>query len=183
MAPLPLIATAVGATGSMFALEGSLLNAYLLYLANRFKGQRTDEHARAVFRCSLWYLPVLLGGFVFHSRNWGEARAALEAEAEAEEQAEEGSVIMRMRKKLAKVCMHEVMVAKQKEGGARDEDGGSSSKAHLCPPVVAGHAKGEVKGLLDTAVAAAGGARIVLQAGGDAPPAEAARRRTGSASP
>ena len=188
MAPLPLLATALGATGSMFALEGSLLNAYLLYLANRFKGQRTDENARAVFRCSLWYLPVLLAGFVFHSRNWGEACAGLAHEEGAEEGAlaaeEEGNLILRLRKKLATVCMHEVMVAKQK-----DEDCGS--KGHLCPPVVAGHAKGEVKGVLEgaatAAVAAAGGGRahIVLQAQAPPPPSELPpaeqppRRRTG----
>ncbi len=153
----------------MFALEGSLLNAYLLYLAARFRGQRTDEHARAVFRCSLWYLPVLLTSFVFHSRNWGEARvgavAASSQVEQEEEEEEEGNVILRLRKKLATVCMHEVMIAKQKEAGDL-EGGGGSSKGHLCPPVIAGHTKGEVAGVLEgaaTAVAAAGGARIVLQ--------------------
>lgn len=182
MAPLPLLSTALGATGSMFALEGSLLNAYLLYLANRFKGQRTDEHARAVFRCSLWYLPALLAGFVFHSRNWGEARAAVAQPVGVEELEDEENVVMRLRKQLAKVCMHEVMVAKQKGEG---DEGKGKGKGHLCPPVVAGHAKGEVAGVLEEAVVAAtakaGGARIhVLQAGAGGS-GDVQRRRTGTA--
>ena len=100
----------------MFALEGSLLNGYLLYLASKFHRQRTDEHARQVFRCSLWYLPVLLSAFVFHSRNWT---------AEGKE-IQEWNIIAKVRKQLAKVCMHEVMIhdGKAKAGG-------------LCPAVVA----------------------------------------------
>lgn len=120
LTPLPIIATATGVTGSMFALEGSLLNAYLLYLANKFSGQRSDENARKVFRCSLWYLPVLLSAFVFHSRNWATAKDQKEEDKE-----EDWNVIGKMRKQLAKVCMHEVMIqdGKAKAGG-------------LCPAVV-----------------------------------------------
>lgn len=47
-----------------------------------------------VRRCSLWYLPVLLGAFVFHSRNW---------DMQAEDNA-----IAALRRKLASVCVHEV---------------------------------------------------------------------------
>lgn len=50
MAPLPIVASALGVTGSMFALEGSALNAYLLYLASKFQKDRTTDNARAVFR-------------------------------------------------------------------------------------------------------------------------------------
>lgn len=52
MAPLPIVASALGVTGSMFALEGSALNAYLLYLASKFQKDRTTDNARAVFRCA-----------------------------------------------------------------------------------------------------------------------------------
>jgi protoheme IX farnesyltransferase len=51
----------------MFALEGTVANAYLLYLTRRFTGDRSNGNARAVFLCSLWYLPLLLTAFVLHS--------------------------------------------------------------------------------------------------------------------
>lgn len=40
----------MGVTGSMFALEGSALNGYLLYLASKFQKDRSNDSARAVFR-------------------------------------------------------------------------------------------------------------------------------------
>ena len=158
MAPLPLLAAATGVTGSMFALEGSLLNAYLLSLAHKFKQERSDENARKVFRCSLWYLPVLLAGFVFHSRNW------------AAEGVEEDNVIAKMRRQLAKVCVHEVMIHDaQVKGGA------------LCPAVVGEGVAEEAAAVLDQVkeatpdvVVVAGGAVRVTTGGrgsGDALPA------------
>lgn len=126
LAPLPLLATGMGVTGSMFALEGSFLNAYLVYLAGRFRKERTDERARAVFRCSLWYLPVLLGGFVFHSKQWD-----VEKVKEGEEEMEGGmtmeALVAGARKQLTKVCVHEVLV----------QEGKNMHAGVLCPPVVA----------------------------------------------
>ena len=138
LAPLPLVATAMGVTGSMFALEGSLLNAYLLYLSQKFYRQRTDEHARAVFRCSLWYLPVLLGGFVFHNKNWSTLKQSEEVENGGEMGVEEENELRRFvaaaRAKLSKVCIHEFMVHEKKvEAG------------NLCVPVVASNAVEEAK--------------------------------------
>ena len=80
MAALPLVATAVGATGPMFAVEGTVLGAYFMMLATRFYRTPNDATARALFRASLWYLPVLLFFMVFHSRRWldsEEVRAAV----------------------------------------------------------------------------------------------------------
>jgi heme O synthase-like polyprenyltransferase len=48
------MAAACGVTGSMFAVEGTVLNGYLVYLASRFHEERTNENARRVFRCSLY---------------------------------------------------------------------------------------------------------------------------------
>ena len=66
----PLITCMSGLTSWMFAVEATAANAYLLYLARRFKHERTNGNARSIFLCSLWYLPVLLTAYVFHSRMW-----------------------------------------------------------------------------------------------------------------
>jgi protoheme IX farnesyltransferase len=130
LAPLPLLAAATGVTSSMFAVEGTALNAYLMMLASRFQKERTDANARAVFRCSLWYLPVLLGAFVFHSRNWAPA-----------EEKEEESVLASLRRRLAKVCVHEVIAATP-ASTAEGSKGGA-----LCPVVVTEKAGQEAKEL------------------------------------
>lgn len=70
LAPLPVLSSVAGLTSYMFAVEGSLVNAYLLYLSSKFKAQPNDGNAKKVFMCSLWYLPVVLGCMVFHSKNW-----------------------------------------------------------------------------------------------------------------
>lgn len=72
LSTLPLLCSATGVTGAMFAVEGMAANAYLVYLAHRFKQDRSNANARRIFLCSLWYLPLLLTGFVLHNRNWQE---------------------------------------------------------------------------------------------------------------
>jgi heme o synthase len=57
----------------MFAVEGSAANLYLLYLAYAFKQDQSNAKARKVFLCSLWYLPLLLGAYIFHSKVWNES--------------------------------------------------------------------------------------------------------------
>ena len=54
----------------MFAVEGTAANMYLLYLSHKFYQDRTNANARRIFLCSLWYLPVVLTGFVLFSNNW-----------------------------------------------------------------------------------------------------------------
>ncbi|KAF0740950.1 hypothetical protein Ae201684_003832 [Aphanomyces euteiches] len=70
LSAIPLVATAVGATSSMFALEGLAINAYAVYLARQFQVHPSTANAQKVFLCSLWYLPAVLGLMVFHSKNW-----------------------------------------------------------------------------------------------------------------
>ena len=69
---LPIIASAAGLTSYMFALEGTTANMYLLYQSYRFKQEKSNANAKNIFLCSLWYLPVLLAGYVFHSRQWNK---------------------------------------------------------------------------------------------------------------
>lgn len=116
LAALPPAVTAMGLTSSMFAVEGTAANMYLMYLAKKFSDERTDKNARGVFLCSLWYLPLLLSAFVFHSRRLSEEEAV---------DAENQSMLDQMRNKLKGVCAHEVLVNKS------EKDHGS-----LCPKVI-----------------------------------------------
>ena len=75
---LPLVAYGLDLTSSMFALEGSFVNMYLLYLAMKFKNNQSNANARRVFLCSLWYLPLLLGSFVLFSKRWDGNRLPTE---------------------------------------------------------------------------------------------------------
>jgi heme o synthase len=72
LSTIPLLATVMNVTSSMFALEGILLNAYALTVAHRFQRDRTNANARKVFLTSLWYLPSLLGLFLLHSKFWDQ---------------------------------------------------------------------------------------------------------------
>jgi protoheme IX farnesyltransferase len=69
---LPIVTTALGYTSSMFVLEGTAVNMYLLYLSKKFHDNRSNANARKLFLCSLWYLPALLFGLVFYSKNWSK---------------------------------------------------------------------------------------------------------------
>lgn len=72
LAAFPILSSSLGLTSFFFAIEGSAANAYLLYLASKFYKDRTNGNAKKLFLCTLWYLPVLLTGFVVHSRMWGD---------------------------------------------------------------------------------------------------------------
>ena len=65
---LPPLTTLAGLTSSMFLLEASVINLYLLYLADKFSNDRTNASARRIFLCSLWYLPLLLAGYIIHNK-------------------------------------------------------------------------------------------------------------------
>lgn len=115
LVPIPLAAAALDATSWMFAVEGSAFNAYLLYHAYRFRGDKSNTTAREVFKASLWQLPAVLALFVFHSRRWA---------TEEENQDEPiSNLIQRTRTRLRGACIHEII---QKE-----------EKASFCPVVVA----------------------------------------------
>ena len=73
LSALPIITSATGLTSWMFAVEGSAANLYLLALAYAFKKEQSNANARKVFLCSLWYLPLLLGAYIFHSKVWNES--------------------------------------------------------------------------------------------------------------
>jgi len=116
--PLPIVAALCDVTSWMYAVEGSGINALLCYKAFRFGQDKSNNNAKDVFKTSLWYLPVALALFVFHSKRWKENRIDnLEGENNSLR------VLEGYRRKLKAMCVHEVL--------AKDE------KANLCPVVVA----------------------------------------------
>ena len=66
LAALPLVTSAAGITSSMFAVESLAFNGYLLYLTTNFVKETTNANASKVFKCSLWYLPLLMTLMVYH---------------------------------------------------------------------------------------------------------------------
>ena len=74
LAAFPILASCIGLTSFPFAFEGTAANAYLMYLASRFYRDRTNGNAKKLFLCTLWYLPLLLTGFVVHSRMWNQEK-------------------------------------------------------------------------------------------------------------
>ena len=77
LAAIPIISSMTGVTSYMFAVEGCLLNGYLLFLSHRFSRDHSNQSARKVFLTTLWYLPLLLAGFVYHNHNWDKLDATV----------------------------------------------------------------------------------------------------------
>ncbi|CAI5730386.1 unnamed protein product [Hyaloperonospora brassicae] len=70
MSAIPIAAAWTGATSYMFAVEGTVVNAYTIYLAHKFYAEPSNASAQKVFLASLWYLPVIMGCMVLHSQQW-----------------------------------------------------------------------------------------------------------------
>ena len=62
--PVSLTPTLVGLTGPLYLAWSAALGVAFLVLALRFSMERTGRRARDLFRGSLLYLPLLLGGLV-----------------------------------------------------------------------------------------------------------------------
>jgi heme o synthase len=119
LAALPFAVGASGATGPMFAIETSVLNLYLLWLAWKFRRNTSDDSARKLFLTTLWYLPVLMLMMSFHSRGWrlDAQTAADELFARIDDPADQ-SLEARFRRQVlttrawlrGNACPHEVVV-------------------------------------------------------------------------
>jgi protoheme IX farnesyltransferase len=95
--PVPVLAAVSGETSCMYAVEGITATGYMVHLAEQFKRDRSNENARRVFKCSLWYLPLLLALFVFH-RNRDQHKVKVK-------------FIDRVKARLREMCVHEAMVS------------------------------------------------------------------------
>lgn len=90
--PIPVIAAATEVTTVGFAVGGVGITSYLIKLAEDFERDRSNKNASAVFKCSLWYLLVMLGMFVFHRKH---------------EKNED--ILGRMREQIKLFCPHELL--------------------------------------------------------------------------
>lgn len=108
LSALPLVTSMAGLTTCMFVVEGTVANAYLLYIARKFRQEQTNANARKIFLCSLWYLPLLLAGFVFHSKNWDD-NSLKENEGQEDKV---GGAIMMAKQFMKDICVHEIIVNK-----------------------------------------------------------------------
>jgi protoheme IX farnesyltransferase len=105
LSAMPFVSTLTGVTSSMFALEGVALNSYALYVAYKFRQERTNANARKIFLTSLWYLPCWLTLFLLHSKVWDE-----EKDRDVLRDAISDTV-HRVREQGKKLCIHEQVVA------------------------------------------------------------------------
>jgi protoheme IX farnesyltransferase len=79
LSTIPLLTSLMGITSYMFAFEGTVLNSYLIYLSYKFSEDQSNQNARKVFLTTLWYLPLLLAGFVLHNHNWDKLDNSIRA--------------------------------------------------------------------------------------------------------
>lgn len=119
LAAFPIVASALGWTSYMFAVEGTIANAYLLMLSRKFSQERSNAQARRIFLCSLWYLPLLLAAYVFHSRMWEKNKLTNEATEEGEDQITD--VVLHAKEALKSICVHEMLASSE-----------THSAPHLC---------------------------------------------------
>ena len=125
LSAIPILSSATGLTTWMFAVEGTGANLYLLSLARKFQNDKTNANARKVFLCSLWYLPVLLAAYVFHSRMW------LENNEESTDKVTE--VVTGAKEVLKGYCVHEIIAYHKPDTNVDEEAKNIEEKSsHLC---------------------------------------------------
>ena len=141
LSALPVLSSAFGVTTYMFAVEGIAANAYLLYLASKFHKDRSNANARRIFLCSLWYLPLLLAGFVVHSKSWnkdvlteGESGDSYEDDASVDFE----RILARITDQGKKICVHEMIAVGNREGGGKlcAKIGAENSIEQISPPAI-----------------------------------------------
>lgn len=118
LASLPFLSTAMEVTSPMFAVEGIILNAYALHVANNFDKERSNANARKVFLTSLWYLPCVMMLFLLHSRRWHE-EATNDEKVALEKEDKNNSLLVAVQNfvhdvqsKGRDLCVHEAIASK-----------------------------------------------------------------------
>jgi len=73
LSAMPLLASycnLIHGSDTMFLLETSVLNGYVLWKSQEFYNDRTNAKARKMFLTSLWYLPSIFVIYLLHSKLW-----------------------------------------------------------------------------------------------------------------
>jgi protoheme IX farnesyltransferase len=154
----PILVSTAGLTSWMFAVEGTAANLYLLSLAHAFRQDSSNAKARKVFLCSLWYLPLLLAGFVFHSRVWDEQKDTL-GQTDSVDQEGVLGMLAGARQRLRGICVHEMIAAhnsnqsssSSSSTGAKEE----GDSTDLCVKLKAGKVLGNATSATSKIVTAA----------------------------
>lgn len=144
LSTVPIVSTLTGVTSSMFALEGIILNSYALYVANKFRQERTNANARKVFLTSLWYLPCWLMLFLLHSKVWDE-----EHDRDVLRDAV-SNFVHSVRDEGRKMCLHEHIVVKN--GNDNQSSPGGIVNEQACPIVVSKKGSAVVQSAASTAI-------------------------------
>lgn len=138
MSTVPIASSVLGATSSMFAVEGIVLNAYALYVAKRFDKERSNSNARKVFLTSLWYLPCLMTLFILHSRRW---RKPIEEDGKGKL---DDDVVAILKRRLSQIrnagrelCPHEILALAERD----DNESSDAKKNEEKCPIVLGKSK------------------------------------------
>jgi len=127
LSAIPFVSTLAGVTSSMFALEGIALNSYALWVAYRFRRERTNANARKVFLTSLWYLPSWLVLFLLHSKVWDEDHDHDRDRDVLRDKISD--FVHSVRDEGRKLCLHERVL----DHSASDTSGSSSGSENACP--------------------------------------------------
>lgn len=136
LALLPVATTLTGYTSYMFGVEGVALNAYLLTLVYKFKSDRSNANARKVFLTTLWYLPLLLCGYLFYARHEDSLTDSLPSSVDL--------AMDRARAQLRQLCLHEAIVDYNKDAAATPQVLPAGSEASEAEPSPAGQSAGRV---------------------------------------
>lgn len=131
---LPTLTTLAGLTSSMFFLEASTLNVYLLYLADKFANDHSNASARRIFLCSIMYLPILLVAYIIHNKH----KNKLTIDNTENSENENFSPLELIRKIGKELCVHEVLFQKESlpsSSSSPSEICSTNSHANLCPKI------------------------------------------------
>lgn len=157
LSAVPFVATYAGVTSSMFALEGVALNSYAMYVAYKFRRERTNANARKVFLTSLWYLPCWLVLFLLHSRVWDNEEHDRDVLRDAL-----SNVVHSVRDEGRKLCLHEQVVVKNRNNsninsnsnsnGNSSNPSGSVLNEQACPVIVTKKGSAAMQSAASTAI-------------------------------
>lgn len=111
LALVPPVSSYLGYTSYMYTVEATVLNAYLLYLCAKFHHKQSQGNARRIFLTSLWYLPLILVGFIFHSRIYNIQGEGLEEGqgVVATDLVWGEEALLKAKQYMKSICMHEQM--------------------------------------------------------------------------
>jgi hypothetical protein len=103
----------------MFPLESIAVNGYLMYLSTQFYRDPGNQNARKVFKCSLWYLPVMMAAMIVHKKEWTR-QGEEQTQSETDLAKFLGALIPSVKAAGAAACPHERALTSLEANGAAE---------------------------------------------------------------